>query len=98
MTDFVSMKGSSVSITGTTSSASVQLPQPSNVTNVMIYNAATTVCFVNSGAGSATATTAGAYVPPGAVMMFSKAPQDDYVATIFATGGGAVYFQPSTGE
>lgn len=89
--------GATQSITTSTTTANAAIG--SNGSNqVFIYNAGTTAAFVAFGAGSGTAaTTAGTPVPPGAVVILTKNPGQDYVAAILASGTGTVYAQVGEG-
>lgn len=86
MTDHIAMQ--SVTFATSTSSASGLIPNALGKSYVKILNASTSIGYVMTGAGSATATATGQYVGPNQTVTFEKPASHDFVAMILDTGTG----------
>ena len=90
---FAITNSSTVSISATTSSASIALPAGIAGRQVRIFNNAGAVAFVAFGGSAITAdTTTSVPIAVGAVEVLSIPPEVTYVAAILASGTGSVYF------
>jgi dTDP-4-dehydrorhamnose 3,5-epimerase-like enzyme len=96
-----SLGNNTANVSASTTTASVALviptPAPRNMV-VRVYNAATTVAFVNCGAGSATAVaTTSLPVAAGAASAVTVPEGTTHCAAILGTGTGTVYFTVGEG-
>ena len=90
--------GDTVSISVTSSTGSTSVSTTGSSESVLLTNAGGTLCFVVFGTTSATATTAGIPVLPGAAVIVSRTGSQDKVAASTASGTTTLYITPGYGE
>lgn len=87
--------GTTETLSGSTSSASVTLDGETN--SVRVYNAAAGIAFIRFTSGASTATTNDLPVAPGSVEVFTKPAGYLICSAILSAGTGNVYFTPGHG-
>ena len=88
----------SVTISASTTTASAAIPANSASPFIRVCNPTSAVCYVTTGAGSATALTTSQFVGPSSTVVLAKPPNHDTVAVILSTGTGSIVVAPSGSE
>ena len=91
--------GNTLSLTATTSGASVTLNASGAASQcIRIYNAGTVAAYLRASLGASTpSTSTDLPIPPGGVEVFSKG-DCDTISAITATGSAALYITPGEGQ
>lgn len=91
--------GSTVTISASTTSASVSLSSmTSRPQQIVITNSGSNIAFVRYGIGAQTATVADLPILPNAAVVLSLNPDSDTLAAITASGATAIYATVGNGE
>jgi hypothetical protein len=88
------VKQAAVAISASTTSASATIPAQFTHNYIRVVNPTTALCYVVTGAGSATATAANPAVGAYSTEVFKKPTDHDTVAVLLSTGTGTISVNP----
>lgn len=90
----LSVKQTTVTISASTSSASGTIPANAASHYIRVTNPTTALCYVNTGAGSATAVATNQVVGPNTSEIFEKPTEHDTVAVLLSASTGSIVVGP----